>query len=440
MKWVLLLIPLLLVSGCISLDGIFGSDVLNIQQTVLQSGKSDILLVRDAFIIPTPPLLPDQSVPLSFTLENQDTVKTAENVVIDLFNAPTFRDSVGNSLCNQVKCKPNLCSTTNACSLLAGEQKQINIDMTSPKESEIAGIKTDTSFDYKINYDSDGSLIYTIPAVNYDEVVKLQRANKKQTLQIAKSYGPGPMQIDVELLGAQYILAGQDAILLFKLHNDGSGTVKDSKIGCNQDNFKTVVSSPITGMAVGGYTGAVIAQGGTGPQTGSMCTTSDGKIGSCQFVSDCPGPIFSGYQSMPGYCTDPSSDYDIIQCCVPSQSSVTGTTPTQVTAQESCNRGGMIIKFPAGVNLPELKSDGTIENSLFTCQVDQTTGGHICVNKKNIDIFKDESRVSLRFRINIPKTQLGDAPFKSYTIQAYVYYVYELRNSVSVTINPFQNV
>jgi hypothetical protein len=102
--------------------------------------------------------------------------------------------------------------------------------MKTPSEKDIKSINTQTKLDYKTTYDFDGSLNYILPAVNTDEIIKRQRAGEKTSLFTTKSHGPGPVQIDVELQGAPYMLSSFESVLLFKIKNRGSGALVKSQI------------------------------------------------------------------------------------------------------------------------------------------------------------------------------------------------------------------
>lgn len=366
-----LVLAVVLISGCTGLTNLFGGDVINVQQTVIQNGVQDVIVVKDVQTIPKSPLLPDQQLLLSFIVENKDKLQDVKNVRIDLFNAPTIRNS-GGTLCNlyvassytpctitvgtclpqetlpgvqtpsqQRYCIPDQCGAE-GCAILPGEEKPITFALKTPTQDDIKNIKTDTKLDFKATYEFNTSLNYIVPAISTDEIVKRQRSGDKANLFTTKSYGSGPVQIDVELQGAPYILSGSspistsqpETVMFFTIKNRGSGTLVNSQI----DN------------------------------------------------------------------------------------------------------GNMTILFP-----PELD---VTPNEKFSCNSAPNTGGMLCTNNKRsadgkedlgvIPLYRDQSRSSLRFTVKL--RQSLNEPFRSFPITATVDYTYELRDSVSMTINPFQNV
>lgn len=235
---IVLIALIIAISGCVGIPNIFGRDVISVQKSVVENGVKDVIVVRDIYTIPKSPLLPDQQVMLSFLVENRDTVKSSI-AVVDLFNAPTMRSIVApNDPCNYYAvggaaarfCLPDQCAWPGGCNILPGEEKPINIKMMTPSERDIQNIRTQTKLDFKTAYDFDGALNYLVPAVNGEEITKRQRAGEKTSLFTTKSHSSGPVQIDVELQGAPYMLDQLDAVMFFKIKNRGSGTLENSQI------------------------------------------------------------------------------------------------------------------------------------------------------------------------------------------------------------------
>ena len=381
-----IVLVVVLISGCTALGGLFGGDVINVQQSTVQNGIQDVVVVKDMLTIPKSPLLPDQQLTLSFIVENKDKLMNVKNVRIDMFNAPTIRNS-GGTLCNlyvasgytpcainvgtcvgaeppppnvqvtpsqQRYCMPDQCGSGGAnepaaCVILPGEEKPITFTLMTPSSADIKNIKTETKINFKATYEFDGSLNYIVSAISADEILKRQRSGDKATLFTTKSYGSGPVQIDVELQGAPYILSGNnpinpdqpETVMFFTIQNRGSGTLVNSQI----DSGKMQIIFP--------------------PEL----------------------EIVNGKYSEQFLCTD----------------------ITDINGQRTlCTNTGNVDSTGKKV------SDGVIP------------------------LYKDQSRSSLRFTVKL-KQPLNE-PFRSLQITSTVNYNYELRDYVDLTINPFQNV
>ena len=184
--------------------------------------------------IPTSPVLPDQEVYFSFIIENTDKVRTVTNVRADLFNAPGFR-TVAGTMCNSGAnvCLPDTppdCTNIRPCDLLPGEQRQIQYTLKAPSKVQIANIKTQARLDFKVLYDFHGEMNFVIPAINKEEVIRRQREGEKLDISFDKSFGAGPVRLDVQPLGVNYILDDLPTIMLFSVANVGSGNLMKSEI------------------------------------------------------------------------------------------------------------------------------------------------------------------------------------------------------------------
>ncbi len=245
MKKTILIVPLLalvvLVSGCSFLGqgGLFGSDVINVQTRSIEESGKDPLVIKNIMSIPTSPVLPDQEVYLSFIVENTNKVYTVNDVRVDLFNAPGFRNSASLVPCNSGinTCLPDIgpngiveCTNQNPCNILPGEQRLIQFTLRAPTKEQISSIKTQARLDFKVLYDFSSSMNFVIPAINKQEVLKRMREGGQVDLKFDKSFSAGPVRLDVTPLGVNYILDNLETVLLFNLQNVGSGNLQNSAI------------------------------------------------------------------------------------------------------------------------------------------------------------------------------------------------------------------
>src|SRR3989338_7003862 len=312
-----MLFVLVLISGCVGIPDVFGRDVISVQQNTVQNGVRDIIVIKDIITIPKSPLLPDQQLLFSFIAENKDNLKNT-NAVVDLFNAPTIRSKDGTTSCN--------------------------LYISGSTDTQTAPNRYCYPTSCGVNF--EGTLTYLMPAISTDEIIKRQRSGDKTTLFTSKSYGSGPVQIDVEIQGAPYMLSSSDVqtdtVLLFTIKNVGSGNIVNSEI-----------------------------EGG---------------------------------------------DFNI-------------TFPPEFVVVKNRNFQGT-----------------PVENEKFNCYP-SNEGGTICKTKDDVSkddkpgaiaLYKDQSRSSLMFTVHL-KDAIKE-PFKTFQITSGVRYDYELRDSVAMTINPFQNV
>ena len=439
------IIAILLVSGCVQLSGIFGGDVLSISKKISEEGLKDVVVIKDATSIPRSPALPDQPVLFTFILENVDKAESARSVYVELFNAPLFKaydQNLGpkSPLCNQGStCQPDICGKSRPCEIFPGEQRSINFQLLAPTESEIARIKTDTELSYKATYKFKGNLLYTIPVVNQKEIEISQRQGRSIGLTEQVTHGSGPVQIDVQLFGTPYLLSGFSGTFIFNVKNKGKGNIVGSQIEERRlviefprelfaGNSKLVVDGkefqiqgrdadvPIFGV---GTAFAVRGNLVTGNPTGDII---DGTTE--WYLCKSTGEAGIYY-----YCNEPKNP---VQPCLGSDM-IVSSFPSQGTCEQSRSQQTEVIN-PFAVDLPVLPQSAPTEGPRFQCTVEASKVK--CTNVKPIQLFRDETRTTLRFQIS----RIVDIsePFKTYLINAYVDYDYELRSSFPITIRPFE--
>ncbi|MBI4170819.1 MAG: hypothetical protein HY514_03930 [Candidatus Aenigmarchaeota archaeon] len=498
----LLLVAVIAVSGCTGFPDVFGGDVIKVQTRSVEETPKDPIVVKDIHTIPTSPVLPDQEVVLSFVVENRDKIHPVRNIVVDLFNAPGFRpeDAKDSSspnygkLCNSNigVCRPSAesnvpCGNTGKCgipSLLPGEERLIQYKLLAPSREQIANIRTQARLDFKVLYDFDSSMNFVIPAVNRDEIIRRQRAGQKIDMVFDKSFSSGPVRIDVEPLGVNYLLDNFETILLFNIKNVGSGTILKSEIpaavtagqGSSAGAIRISVPDDQACARIGG-TCQDLRSSCTGSYYRFLCSGGNDRQCCATVAQKINIPDDTFCTRLGGTCTTavcdgtsaqflcPGSNEN--QCCLP-----TGTASSTTPAQDACNAclerigwdlsqcidecagGGTFIKGPVppskGLQIifpPELQvtvRQGDVLSEIFGTPTFSAQGSTF-TNQKPIQIFRDKSQTSLRFPVKLTgatydlfkSTQI---PFRSYEIKSKVFYTYELRNNVDITINIFENV
>jgi len=216
---------IIFLSGC-------NGEIIQTEEIETELGFRDVLVIDDITTIPNSPIISDINVELSFIIENKDTEKKAEGVTVELFDAPFFKNKNG-ELCNSATnaCKPDECDVGDPCTIFPHGKKQISFSLKAPSADELGMLETDVALQLRVNYEFEGSLLYTTKVIDMEEIKTRQRAGESETLVISKDLGSGPIQIYVEVLGAPYIISGSSGTLLFTVKDMGTnGFLKNSKI------------------------------------------------------------------------------------------------------------------------------------------------------------------------------------------------------------------
>ncbi len=250
---------LVFISGCAGLQGIdFGTDVIKANPISAEEGFRDVIIISDIGTIPKSPVIPDQNILFSFVIENRDKEKKAENVIIDLFDAPMFKNPAKNNLlCNTAagKCLSDKCSENSPCTILPGEQKQITFSLKPPSTAELANLQSVVDLSFSVRYSFAGTTLLKTVVVNQDEIKERQRAGSSVSIDVTKSFGSGPMKIDAELKGSPFILSPFGANIAFSvksLGDPGRGSLLNSKIQKSETGkeiFKIEFPKELTSLA-----------------------------------------------------------------------------------------------------------------------------------------------------------------------------------------------
>ena len=214
---IILLFLILLVSSslCIDIINISGIEFQNVQTTEKTEKKtSDVIVIQRVETIPKPPVLPDDSVELYITLANNDEQETIKGSV-ELFDYSIFIP---------------LDATKKDFTLLPLAEKVIKFSLKAPSAEQIANVKVTPRVSFRVNYTFTGVTTYEIVVVNYEEIKKYQQAGKTLNLVTNKIIGSGPIKIDTELVGSDFILAERSGTLKFTIRNEGTGDLKGNKI------------------------------------------------------------------------------------------------------------------------------------------------------------------------------------------------------------------
>jgi hypothetical protein len=435
---VFVLITVVFLSGCTNILQ-FGQDVISVNVETSVEGERNVLVVNDKLTIPRSPVLTDQSVQFSFVLENKDAEKRANNFKVDLFDAPLMKSTDGR-LCNQPGFSACKAEGLTSNVILPGEQRQITFDLFSPSQGQIGGLKTDLKLNFLVKYDFEGSTTFTVPVVNVDEIKARQRAGDKIKVDVIKSIGSGPMQVDPELFGAQYILGGQSGTFFFVVKNKGIGNLEFSRIRpeglCiyfpkefladdtvlvdpDGDQHKGPGASKVTGAVTGNVVGGYIDTAATAnPITGGAVATSSGGISSGTGTCIC---LVTAQGSLEGKCTSECGSFAEQTCNIqdPNACTAAAQTSTSSTAKEL---------FVC------ISSDQASDVNCHDTNNNELKNKILCYNVDDVELFRDESRVSMRFSIH--KIRPIAEPFRSMTVLTRIEYTYEIRDSFDITVIP----
>ncbi len=423
------LIVLVMVSGCIesipspsdiilAINNMFktyyGEDVIKVKKTDERVGPINVLGVAKASILPRPPLLPDQYMTYMLLLENTDAdpSKPIENVSVELYDAPNFKD-IEEKDCNQNTCFPEICREDQKCFMPPGGETAVEFKLKTPTQEESKKIKTAPTLSYRILYDFETRNSFTFSVINSREIERRQRSQSPVQLYHTLVTSSGPVSLSADLEGPSYVLAGQNAVIVFHIVNKGDGSPQNSQIDAEQVEIsfpeKILVSN---GMNIGG--------------TEVFVHEKIGEASCTSFHNDC---VWGTGDETPGKCL---KGY---KYCLPCSATKWNGLWRTCTTADNC-------EFGSG-----LTPENNCANELKCCVplVDKNTDTRqyrspyficdkgVCKNRGPIELYEGIS-APLYFVIkNVPDVDV----FETFTVIAKIRYQYELRGSERVEIKPY---
>ncbi|MBI5347471.1 MAG: hypothetical protein HZB66_02580, partial [Candidatus Aenigmarchaeota archaeon] len=328
-------------------------------------------------------------------------------------DAPNFKNTEG-SLCNagpKSICYPVICSAEKNCSMSPGAENAVEFRMITPKQDEMKKIKTSPTLSYRVVYDYETKSSFSFPVVNPREIERRQRAQSSLELEQSLITSSGPVSVAAYLDGPSYVLAGQDAVIVFHLVNKGAGVPMDSQIDVGQVEItfpqKLLVEN---GMNIGGTEVFVHEK-----SEGESCTS---------FHNDC---ILNTGKS--------SECYQGYKYCLPCSATKWNGVWRTCIWQDRCEYGS------------GLSPENKCANGLKCCvpKIDEKTGLRqysspyficdkgVCTNRGPIDLYRGSSSPLYFVVKNVP----GVDVFETFTINAKIKYKYELRGSENVEVKPY---
>ncbi|MBI4896677.1 MAG: hypothetical protein HY832_03985 [Candidatus Aenigmarchaeota archaeon] len=247
-----------LVAGCTDLANLFpGPKAISVNVVDEYKDTKDMLSFAKIWTEPQSPILTNRQVTFSVLVQNNDKYEPVKNMVVQMYDAPTFK-SLDGKTCNSnipLACKPekddpdksyHTCSGIegNRCEINPDEQKLLTYKIMTPTDDEVVHVKSDVELKFLASYQFNSKLNLILPIVNYDEMVRRQREGTSDTVQLVKSHGAGPIQIDVDLMGENYILADQPSIISVTLRDVGSGSLVEGIDPKNTDTSPDTTSIP----------------------------------------------------------------------------------------------------------------------------------------------------------------------------------------------------
>ncbi len=211
MRYALFIFAVIFLVGCVS-----PFDIVIVTEEI---GPKDVIVIKEIGTIPSSPLQPDKDVALFLVIENSDSIMAVQNISLELFNPSSFR--IVDSSVQSIE------------EILPGEQKQIEINLISPSESDIAGVRHETDLQFRVMYEFEGSTDIEVLIVNEAEARSRRLQEQPIKVESRNIISSGPIQVEVKIEEPSYIAAGKQraGTFFFRIVNKGNVLKGDLKNG-----------------------------------------------------------------------------------------------------------------------------------------------------------------------------------------------------------------
>ncbi len=267
-KFAAFLVPVILVSGCVSdIDSILSG----IEETQTKELPPDLVTVEDINVIPSE-VLSGSEFDVSFEVKHQGDPAQSDPVYVDL----CFYDW---GKCTPVK-KDNteVKDNTRPFSPWSGETKDSELTSAcsgkvetmfpqqvifvqqrfeAPSSGEIGGMEAECPIRFKVRYKATASTMLSFDAIGDNRYRELVRSGKNFYPKIQQVVGQGPVKIYFQIPKGQVFRSGQTVTFLVYAQNKGSGVVETEKSG---DSGSGQVNGPDLYVTLE-YSGAKNGQG-----------------------------------------------------------------------------------------------------------------------------------------------------------------------------------
>jgi len=210
-KFVLGLFLILLVSGCAGMPDIFKGIIpgtgSNVNKTEL---SSDLIVIQNINVIPTPPIFAGDEFTVSFEIKNQD----------DINDVTTTWELFDMGLC---KNKSSQSSTVDTKDFFPLQTELVEWSFDAPGNDEIASLPNKCPIRFKVNYTFNATSQIDVNIISKDRLSQLQKAGTPPSFIPNLVIGRGPVKIDLSF-GATLPARNESSLPMFiTVEDKGTG-------------------------------------------------------------------------------------------------------------------------------------------------------------------------------------------------------------------------
>jgi len=212
MKKLILLVSILVVSGCVGMPDIF--NLSGTQKTKVKEQPLDVITVQNINTLPKPPINAADEFSISFDVTNLEEERDVKEVGYKLLDI---------GLCTWISGDNKTKNFTTASSPFVPKQDEfVEWTFKAPNAEDLAYINSKCPVRFKVSYSFDAISEIEVDVISVDKYNQLQQSGEFQTFVPTLSLGRGPLRIMMEFGASQPIKT--DTILPIYVTVEDKGT------------------------------------------------------------------------------------------------------------------------------------------------------------------------------------------------------------------------
>jgi hypothetical protein len=216
MKKIILLISVLIISGCVGMPDIFNlSSLTGTQKTKVKEQPLDVITVQNINTLPKPPINAGDQFSISFDVTNVEEERDVKTVGYELLDT---------GLCTYYSGDAEEKSFTTATLPFVPKQDEfVEWTFQAPNAEDLAYINSKCPVRFKVSYSFDAISEIEVDVISTDKYNQLQQSGEFQTFVPTLSLGRGPLRINMEFGASLPIKANTVLPVYVTIEDKGTG-------------------------------------------------------------------------------------------------------------------------------------------------------------------------------------------------------------------------
>lgn len=213
MKKIILLLSVLIISGCVGMPDFF-SGLTGTQKTKVKEQPLDVITVQNINTLPKPPINAGDQFSISFDVTNLEEERDIKSVAYKLLDT---------GLCNRISGDPKEKNFTLSSPFVPKQDEFVEWTFSTPSAADLAYINSKCPVRFKVNYSFDAISEIEADIISEGKYNQLQQSGGFQTFVPTLNMGRGPLRILMEFGASLPVKTGVTLPLYVTVEDKGTG-------------------------------------------------------------------------------------------------------------------------------------------------------------------------------------------------------------------------